>query len=86
MAPFGSSAGSVLRIAVLAGVLVCPPAQACSVCFGDPNSPLVKGAAMGVLVLAGVIGFVLTGVAGTSLFWLHRSRRLARGTEQEQGT
>ena len=49
----------MLRMAVLASVLMWRPAQACSVCFGDPNSPLVKGAAMGVLVLAGVIGFFL---------------------------
>ncbi len=86
MIPTGLSAGGVLRMAVLASVLMWRPAHACSVCFGDPNSPLVKGAAMGVLVLGGVIGFVLTGVAGTCLFWLHRSRRLAHNTDQEQAT
>lgn len=86
MIPTGSSTGGALRIAVLACVLMGRPAYACSVCFGDPNSPLVKGAVMGVLVLGGVIGFVLTGVAGTCLFWLHRSRRLARDTDQEQAT
>ncbi len=52
-------------------------ASACSVCFGDPESSMAKGAAAGVWVLAGIISFVLAGVAGMSLFWLGRARRLA---------
>ena len=55
------------------------PALACSVCFGDSESPMAKGVVAGVLLLAGIISFVLMGVAGTGLFWVHRSRRLARG-------
>lgn len=51
--------------------------HACSVCFGDPDSPMTHGVIMGIWVLIGVIGFVLTLVAGTGLYWLHRSRRLA---------
>lgn len=54
------------------------PAWACSVCFGDPGSDMAKGAAAGVWVLAGVIGAVLAAVAGMSLFWIGRGRRLAR--------
>lgn len=53
------------------------PAAACSVCFGDPDSPMSRGVVMGVVVLVGIIGFVLLGVAGTIAFWMHRSRRLA---------
>ena len=49
--------------------------HACAVCFGDPNSPMAKGVAAGVLVLVGVISFVLLGVAGTGIFWIHRGRR-----------
>ena len=51
---------------------------ACSVCFGDPESPMAKGVVAGVLVLVGVIGMVLLGVVGTGLFWVSRSRALAR--------
>ena len=51
---------------------------ACSVCFGDPESPMAKGVVAGVLVLVSVIGAVLLGVAGTGLFWVSRSRALAR--------
>ncbi|NOS99567.1 MAG: hypothetical protein HOP29_02960 [Phycisphaerales bacterium] len=52
-------------------------ARACSVCFGDPNSGLVKGAKAGVIVLAGIVYgvlFLMTAVAGT---WIRRARRLA---------
>jgi len=51
-------------------------AHACAVCFGDPNSPLTKGALWGVAVMAGVIGSVLACIAGTGLYWIHRSRKL----------
>jgi hypothetical protein len=54
-------------------------ASACYVCFGDPDSPMTKGAVMGVYVLGGVVIMVLVGVAGTAMFWMQRGRRLARG-------
>ena len=50
-------------------------ALGCAVCYGDPESPLAKGAVAGVLVLMGVVGFVLLGVAGTGMYWVHRGRR-----------
>ncbi len=52
------------------------PAQACQVCFGDPNSPITKSAEMGVWFLLGVIGFVQ---AGFGVFFLVYLRRRARG-------
>ena len=51
-------------------------AFACSVCFGDPDSPMTKGAVAGVYVMMGFIGFVLTGIAGTACFWMFRSRHI----------
>lgn len=59
------------------------PVVACSVCFGDPDSAMAKGALMGVYVLGAVIGFVLFGVAGTAVFWVQRGRRLARQSRTE---
>lgn len=53
-------------------------ARACAVCFGDPESAMAKGVVAGVWVLLGVVSFVLVGVAGISLFWVHRSRMLTR--------
>lgn len=58
-------------------------ASACSVCFGDPDSAMAKGAAAGVVLLAGVAGFVLSAVAGTGLFWIHRARVLRRGIQDD---
>ena len=51
-------------------------AWACATCFGNPDSPLAKGALAGVIALVGFIGFVLFGIAGVSVFWFHRSRHL----------
>ena len=52
-------------------------AEACAVCFGDPNSPMVKGVMWGVLVLFVIVGFVLVGIAAIGFVWMRRSRRLA---------
>ncbi len=57
------------------------PVLACSVCFGDPDSSMVKGALAGVIVLVGVVSVVLMGVVGTGLYWNHRSRRLTLGDD-----
>ena len=62
--------------ALMGCILASPEAFACSVCFGDPESPMSQGVVWGVVAMIGVVGFVLIGVAGTGLFWLHRSRRL----------
>ena len=61
---------------VLTASLGAQAAQACSVCFGDPNSALVKGAASGILVLFGVICCVLCGFASLGGYWMVRARRL----------
>ena len=50
--------------------------MACSVCFGDPDNPMTRGAVAGVYVMVGFIGFVLLGIAGTACFWMVRSRRI----------
>lgn len=48
---------------------------ACSVCFGDPDSPIVRSAEMGVWFLLGVI-FVVQAAFG--IFFLIYFRRRAR--------
>ena len=75
----GSKPRSWIPLAVLlAGVtlLVADPASACSVCFGDPNSSLTQGAKAGVLVLLGVVGVVLSGLASLIIFWMRRAAHL----------
>jgi hypothetical protein len=52
-------------------------ADACAVCYGDPESPMTKGMAAGIWVLLGCIFTVLTGFASVFLYWMSRSRRLS---------
>ncbi len=60
----------------LVALLSAEPALACSVCAGDPNSALSQGAQAGMLVLLGVAGVVLTGLASLFLFWMRRAAHL----------
>ena len=65
-----------MMFACLAALLSAQPALACSVCFGDPTSPMTQGVHAGVLVLLGVVGVVLTGLASLLLFWMRRAGKL----------
>jgi len=56
------------------------PASACSVCYGEPGSPMVQGVQAGVLVLLGVVGTVLTGLGSLLIFWMRRASRLSETT------
>jgi hypothetical protein len=52
-------------------------ASACSVCYGNPESPLTKGMQAGIWVLLGCIFTLLSCFAGLFLYWMSRSRRLS---------
>ncbi len=61
----------------LASLLLAQPALACSVCFGgDPSSSMNQGVQAGMLVLLGVVGVVLTGLASLLFFWMRRAAKL----------
>jgi len=64
-------------VVAIALLLAQTSASACSVCFGDPDSNLTRGAFAGVLVLFGIIVTVLAGFVGTGFYWVQRSRKLA---------
>jgi hypothetical protein len=49
---------------------------ACSVCFGDPNSPMTHAAKAGVAVLLGIVGLVLCGIFAVAIYWIKRARLL----------
>ena len=48
-----------LTLSLTSSLLLNSKAFACAVCYGDPNSPLTKGAFWGVMVLLIVITAVL---------------------------
>ena len=48
----------------------------CTVCYGDPASPLSKGAIAGVLVLGAAIVGLLVAFASVFLHWRKRARAL----------
>lgn len=49
---------------------------ACSVCFGNPDSQMTKGAMLGVFFLLGLIIFVLGAIASVAVTWSRRARKL----------
>ncbi len=69
---------SLAIFACLGALLSAQPVLACSVCYGDPNSAMAKGARAGVLVLLGVAGAVLMGIASLLIFWMRRAAQLER--------
>lgn len=62
----------VLAVAVCALTLP-DAANACSVCFGDPNSPASKGLAWGVAALLGVVLLVLGAFIAFFIFLARRA-------------
>lgn len=64
----------VVSAAMILG-LTAVRAPACAVCFGDPDSNLVRGANAGILVLLFVIYGVLSGIIGVAGFWMFKARR-----------
>ena len=64
---------SVLATALVALFSRALPAAACSICFGDANSPITKSAEMGVWFLLAVI-LLVEGAFGAFFFVYFRRR------------
>ena len=61
-------------VPVMAGVLlVAADAHACSVCFGNPDSPMTKSMVAGIWVLLGCVGTLLLCFASMFGYWIYRS-------------
>lgn len=58
------------------------PAAACSVCSGDPQSPLAQGAVKGVLVMLIITYVAVGGLLAMPIVWAVRARRLRRQQAQ----
>lgn len=55
-----------------ASLVPLPSALACSVCYGEPDSPMTRGLTWAIIALGGIVGAVLSAVAG---FFVHVNRR-----------
>ncbi len=82
---------SPLRIAwsvALAGLvsLVLPrTSEACTICFGDPSSPMAMGTSWGILFLL-CVTFGMLGAFGYFFLYLVRRSRMALGEQSEAGS
>ena len=75
-----TAAHTTRRFAVWAFCVVAlsaKPLLACAVCFGDPDSSMVKGTKAGILVLLVVVYAVVLTMLGIAGCWFVRARRLA---------
>jgi hypothetical protein len=59
-------------------------ANACAVCFGDPESDMTQGAKAGVVFLAVVVYGVLFSIAGIAGLWTFKARKIAIRLELEK--
>lgn len=55
-----------------ASLVPLPSALACAVCYGEPDSPMTRGLTWAIIALGGIVGAVLSAVAG---FFVHVNRR-----------
>lgn len=72
-----STRWTVLAILAVLAIGFAGQAGACPVCYGDSDSPVVKGAEMSVLFLALVTYFLIGGGVVAGVF-LHRRARKPR--------
>ncbi len=72
---------SALAIAAFIILATAQSVQACPVCFGDPESPLVQSAGTGILVLLGCIAFVLGSIVTIGGCWIVRAHKLNAASE-----
>ena len=75
---FAIACGWARRIAAAVVVLslIAGPAAACSVCQGDPDSRMAKGAQAGVVALLAITYGLLAGIATIAGVWVVRARRI----------
>ena len=69
------------RVAILLTLVLllvsAAPSFACSVCFGETDSPMVQGLQVSVLFMVGVTYFVILGGVATFFVLRLKARRLA---------
>ena len=51
-------------------------AQACAVCYGAADDPMVKGMNSAIFFLLGAIGSILLGVISLTIYFARRAKRV----------
>ena len=51
-------------------------AQACAVCYGAADDPMVKGMNSAIFFLLGAIGSILLGVVALTIYFARRAKRV----------
>ncbi|MBE0541548.1 MAG: hypothetical protein IH623_09195 [Verrucomicrobia bacterium] len=72
-----------IPVVLLTAALLWPNSvAACTICYGDPESPLSRGLTWGITVLLGTVGMVLAGVVAFFVF-LARKAASVRADESD---
>lgn len=74
----------VKNIAFLLVLLTPNTGMACTVCFGNPDSPTTKAAKLGILFLLGVTVAVLGAFGTVFMKWRKKSQELEKAAEELQ--
>jgi hypothetical protein len=71
---FKASVARVMAGVFFLAVLIPHSALACSVCYGEPDSPAAKGLTWAIVALGAVVGVVISGVVA---FFVQANRHSA---------
>ena len=67
------------RIFIIIGIIIFvfpQTSHACAVCYGDPQAPMTAGLNQAIFFLLGVIGFILSLILTTGIYFYKRSKSL----------
>lgn len=77
------SIGSLLALLIVLTALAPHSAEACSACFGDPNSEVTKGIAWAIIALGLIVLSVLGCVGGFFVFIAKKAAAMPDADELE---
>ena len=78
----GVTGQRIFGMLIAVAMLVPAAANACPVCFGDPNSPMAKSTSNGILFLLGIVGFVQLGFIALFFSFWRRAKALKKFRDQ----
>lgn len=71
----------------LTGLLIAAAPRAtaaCAVCFGDPDSDMVRATKIGMIILGVIVYGILCTFVGIAGFWAFKARRLAAAASHSE--